>query len=325
MSISKLSLTTDNIAYLRNLASVINISPSENPELYCDQTRKLSTLLPKTIQSTLQNFAKQGSPTGFLLMETIPIPTELPPTPPNSILHIGEITELAKIQGIFMQSISEMLSYEAEGNGHLYQDIVPNQSMAKNQTSLGSNTELEIHTEQAFSTLRPDFLCLACLRGDPDAYTHIFPVQTILDNITDTEKSLLREPLWKTGVDLSFKLHGKEFLEGDMRGPMPILHGTESDPLLIFDQDLMRGITEPADKMIKKIVDIYYKHRIRHRLSPGEIMIVDNRRAVHGRSPFFPKYNGEDRFLIRCFSRLDHGSTAHARPNNGRMVAAIYS
>ena len=197
--------------------------------------------------------------------------------------------------------------------------------MSTAQTSLGSQTELEIHTEQAFSNLRPDFLCLACLRGDPQAYTYILPVQVLIEHLTPEEQTLLREPLWTTGVDLSFKLHKKEFLEGDLRGPMPILYGPTHDPHLRFDQDLMRGLTENADHMIKKIVEIYYAHRLRHRLEPGEIMIVDNRRAVHGRSPFSPRYDGQDRFLIRCFSKLDYESTAYARPENGRMIAAIYS
>lgn len=91
----------------------------------------------------------------------------------------------------------------AEGYGRLFQDVVPVKSMANDQTSIGSNTELEIHTEQAFSRLRPHFLSLACLRGDDSAFTYILPIQSILDNLTETEIELLKQPLWYTGVDLS--------------------------------------------------------------------------------------------------------------------------
>jgi L-asparagine oxygenase len=93
----------------------------------------------------------------------------------------------------------------------------------------------------------------------------------------------------------------------------------------VFDQDLMMGITEEAEQMIQKIVDVYYRHRISHNLSPGEILFVDNRRAVHGRSPFVPQYNGEDRFLLRCFSVFDYEKTRYARPENQRVVATIFS
>jgi L-asparagine oxygenase len=325
--------------------SQITVSPFYTPDLYCSQAKDLSQQLPLPLQQQLHHFSIHGSPdTGFLLFrDIIRIQNnEIPPTPVNNTYHIGETSALAHTQAIFLQSISELLAYEAEGEGRLFQDIVPNPTHSTFQTSLGSQTELEIHTEQAFSTLRPDFLCLGCLRGDSQAYTYILPVKVLIQHLTPEEQNRLREPLWMTGIDLSFKqalnsnhtadsylqeskLHGKEFLEGELRGPGPILYGPVDDPHLRFDQDLMRGITPDADQLIKKIVDIYYAHRLRHCLQPGEILILDNRRAVHGRSPFFPRYDGQDRFLIRCFSKIDYESTSYARPENGRMIAAVYS
>jgi L-asparagine oxygenase len=200
--------------------------------------------------------------------------------------------------------------------------------MKMEQTSLGSATELEIHTEQAFSKLRPDILSLACLRGDLNAITYVLPVQTMINNLSHDEVELLKQPLWKTGVDLSFKLNGHEFIEGDIRGPFPILNTDYSSNgryNLVFDQDLMFGINNDAQQLIGKIVDIYYRYRMQHNLKPGEIIIIDNRHAVHGRSPFQPKYDGKDRFLVRCFSVFDFIYSAYARPNDCRVVSAIYS
>jgi L-asparagine oxygenase len=169
--------------------------------------------------------------------------------------------------------------------------------MATHQTSTSSGVELEIHTEQAFSTIRPDILSLACVRGDPEALTYVLPVQTLRHHLTEDEQGLMRTPLWMTGIDLSFQMNG----QASERGPMPILTG----PNLVFDQDLMKGVTEDAEKMIEKVVAIYYRHRLSHCLVPGDILLLDNRRAVHGRSQFHPAYNGRDRFLIRCFGMYD--------------------
>jgi L-asparagine oxygenase len=312
-----------DITVLKNLERRITALASENPELFCRQMKYASAQLPIHITLRLMDFAYRGSPSGFLLFDNLPKENLLPETPPGNTLKIGEKTTLAKIQSILISVIGDMIAYEAEGYGKLFQDIVPMQNMAKNQTSLGSDIELEIHTEQAFSALRPDILSLACLRGDEKAYTYILPVKSVIENLTPFEIQMLREPLWITGVDLSFKLHGKPFLEGDIRGPMPILSGPEDDPRLLFDQDLMMGTTPEADDMVKKIVEIYYKHRIAHCLQPGEIIFVDNRRAVHGRSSFSPKYDGYDRFLVRCFATMDYEKSAHARI--GRTVAAMYS
>jgi L-asparagine oxygenase len=314
-----IEFTKQEAIILHDLASRILFSPSINAEGFCTEAKELSAGVPMRIRELLREFMEKGSQSGYLLLRRIGTLDVL--AAPNG--KVGEKTELAKIQAILIHCIGEMIAYEAEGQGGLFQDIVPIKSMEKKQTSVGSNTELEIHTEQAFSRLRPDILSLSCIRGDENAITYILPVQKIIKHMTGDEIGLLREQLWKTGVDLSFKLHGKEFAEGDVRGPMPILYGNEDDPFLIFDQDLMTSNNEIGVHLIKKIVEIYYQERNRHNLTPGEIIFIDNRRAVHGRSPFFPKYDGADRFLVRCFATFDYEKSAYAR--QGRMVNAIYS
>jgi len=325
---TNMELSHEEKISLIKLAECITAHPSNSPDFFCRQAKEQAEKLPLRIKKILTNFAFQGSETGFLLIQGIPIkPDTIPKTPEGNHYKLGETTILAKIQAILVSSIADMIAYEAEGYGNLFQDVVPLRAMEKAQTSLGSNTELEIHTEQAFSKLKPDILSLACLRGDQAAYTHIFPVQTILNNLTTEEKALLRESLWYTGVDLSFKLNNNEFIDGEIRGPMPIISGPENDPKLIFDQDLMTGTTEESKEMIKKIINIYYQHKIRHNLKPGEIILIDNNRAVHGRSAFKPKYDGEDRFLIRCFATFDILKSEYARENqeSPRTISAIFS
>jgi L-asparagine oxygenase len=319
-----LELDSNEVETFINMSNIIDISPSENPELFCKQSKSLAKCLPSRIIRKLKHFARYGSETGFFLIKNIPIrESSLQNTPPGNNCKIGEQTAMARIQSIIMHVFSEIIAYEAECYGRIFQDVVPTQSMAMNQTSLGSNTELEIHTEQAFSKLRPDIISLACLRGDKNALTHILPVKRIISNITTEELEMLRKPLWNTGIDLSFKLNGHDFIEGNIRGPMSIINGEDEDPLLIFDQDLMKGTTVESEQMIQKVVDIYYKQRLSHNLKPGEIILIDNLRAVHGRSPFFPKFDGYDRFLIRCFSTFDYSKSDYAR--SGRVVSAIYS
>lgn len=323
-----MELTPEDLEALLELAERITANPSLSPLLFCEQAKEQAQHLSSHLKSILTLFATAGSETGFLLIRTVPFDdSAIPETPSGNKYKIGETTILAKIQAILISAISDMIAYEAEGYGNLFQDVVPLKAMEHAQTSLGSNTELEIHTEQAFSKLKPDILSLACLRGDPEAFTHIFPIKTILEHTTGEEQELLKKPLWKTGVDLSFKLNNNEFIDGDTRGPMPIISGPPNDPTLIFDQDLMMGITPEATNMIRKIVDIYYQKKIRHNLKPGEIILIDNRRAVHGRSAFKPRYDGRDRFLIRCFATFDLSKSEYAREKSTspRTIAAIYS
>jgi L-asparagine oxygenase len=309
---------------LLELADELTVSPSDAPELYCRQAHRAARRLPDRLEELLMDFASRGSETGTMLLDGLP-PEEPPPTPPDNRNHLGEGTRLARIQAIVDSAGGEMVAYEAEGHGRLYQDMVPNRALAQSQTSLGSHVELELHTEQAFSKLRPDILCLACLRGHPQAHTYVLPAHSLVAQLNPFERKLLRQPLWMTGVDGSFKMGDHEFLEGDERGPLAIVGGAEDDPTIVFDQDLMHGITEEAQGMIARIAEVYRAQRRSVVLGPGQILLVDNVRAVHGRSPFTPNFDSHDRFIIRSFAVRDLVRTRYARPGNGRMIAAQYS
>ena len=315
-----IELTDQDINVIKDLSYQISASPSLKPDIFCKQAKTCVKFLPDRIKSALDYFVNHGSETGFLLIRKIPMDV-IPVTPTTNNQKIGETTFLAKAQATFLQYMGEMISYEAEGYGRLFQDVIPVEKMSKQQTSI-SSVELELHTEQAFSELRPDILSLACLRGDANAKTYILPVHKIIENMTKEECDLLKQPLWYTSVDLSFKMNGNDFIKGDIRGPLPILLTNDR---LLFDQDLMKGTTPESCRLIQKIIDIYKSCRETHCLQPGDIIFIDNNRAVHGRSSFSPKYDGKDRFLIRCFAAFDLEKSAYARPNNGRTISAIYS
>lgn len=314
------SLEKYEIDNLVQLTQMITANPTDQPNLFCEQAKLAASLVLESIRIPLEDFSKWGSSTGVLLIRHLP--TEDVVTPTDNNQRVGETSAIAKVQAILASILGELVAYEAECYGRLFQDIVPTKSMASQQTSLGSQSELEIHTEQAFSPLRPDMLSLSCIRGDPRAFTYIFSIDSILQYLTEEEVDQLWEPNWMCGVDLSFRLSG---LPDDLRGPMAILNGSRKDPILTFDQDLMRGITPIAQALLSKIVKLYYSHRQSYNLTAGDIIFIDNRRAVHGRSPFLPEFDGKDRFLVRCFIKQEYATTRYARPNNNRMIEAMYS
>ena len=322
-------LNNEEIETFKQLVKYITINPLKDPSLYCQQVKNLCEHIPDNIKDQLHNFI-----TGYddkhipcILFKNCPITNEttLISTPLTNNNSIGSTTLLSKIQAVLVSYISDLVAYEGEGYGNLFQDIVPIESMAKEQVSVGSDIELEIHTEQAFSKLKPDLLSLACLRSNQDAYTHILPVDYILKHISPETYDLLLQPLWTFGIDLSFKINNNEFIDGDIRGPYPILQYINNKPYLLFDQNLISGITSKATAIIDEIVQIYYKYRIIYCLQPGDILIINNNIAVHGRSPFKAKYDGNDRFLVRCFGTFDLEKSIYARSNNSRIIEAIYS
>ena len=107
----------------------------------------------------------------------------------------------------------------------------------------------------------------------------------------------------------------------DTRGPVSILQNDE----LVFDQDLMDGINDKAKQIINKIIDIYYKHRKYVVLEPGDMLLINNKKLVHGRSSFNPKFDGNDRFIIRSFIMNKIEKILNKTVNNNRMVSTKFS
>lgn len=302
--------------------TTIHTNPSKNPEKYIEQIKSATQYLPLSCKQFIDQFIIGDTREAILFLFDMTQHPPLPTTPNDNDFHIGETTILSKLQATINQYIGEMIAYEAEGYGKLFQDMVPKKEYSNSQTSLGSNVELEIHTEQAFSKLKPDYLSLACLKGDKNAKTYIFSIYQLLEHLSKEKIEMLKQPLWTIGVDMSFKSHTIEFIEGELRGPIPILTANDE---FIFDQDLMTGINEDAEDLKKEIITLYYRYRKEHVLSSGQIMLLDNRKVVHGRSPFQPKFDGNDRFIIRSFVSLNFEGSSYARKDNSRTILSMFS
>lgn len=306
---------------LADLAADLNGMLQANTEEFCQHALGLAHDLPYSLACRLTHFAGGGSGSGYLLVKGV-LTGPVPKTPLDSSFHVGAGTLLAQSQAILNCAIGEMVGYEAEGEGRLFQDMVPSRNAANSQTSLGSLVPLEVHTEQAFSELRPTYISLACLRGDAAAATYLLSAKDLLSSLDVAELRSLRRPLWLVGVDESF-LDGSQ-IDNAKRGPVPIVTGPVADPKLLFDLDLMVGVTPEAGALLKRVSNVWSRRRQSIILGPGDVLIVDNQRAIHGRSAFAPRFDGSDRFIVRSFIKCE-GYSYSVVPGTGRIVSAVAS
>jgi hypothetical protein len=58
-------------------------------------------------------------------------------------------------------------------------------------------------------------------------------------------------------------------------------------------------------------------------LQPGDLVIIDNYRAVHGRRPFQPRYDGRDRWLKRVHVTRDLRRSRRWRPGPAAPVIMV--
>ncbi|WP_244902368.1 TauD/TfdA family dioxygenase [Salinibacterium xinjiangense] len=320
---SLFTLDTTTAEAVRTAAMRITADANTEPDEFGRQALAASFALPEEVRAALLNFSDVGSDTGILVVRGLIVDPDLIDTPLDNTSGISAKTVFAKEMAVLAHLLGSMVAYEAEGNGHLIQDMVPNPKLATTQQSQGSKVELEAHTEQCFSAFKPDYVILGALRGDPEAYTYAFSGRKITELMSEDEVAMLRRPLWATTIDESFQPYIPN--PDAIRGPFAILNGPDDDPYVLIDQDLMHGITAAAQELLQKVVKVYLEHRDGHNLQAGDLLMLDNLRAMHGRSMYTPRFDGKDRFIARGFVVRDRRRLWPQLLGDRRTVGAVHS
>lgn len=273
--------------------------------------------MPAVLGDALGALVGHAPQAGALLLRGLPI-GELPPTPasprqPVAKDHTSELVLLA-----VARRLGEPVGYEPEHGGDLVQNIVPTPGAAARQTSTSSRVELMFHTEAAFHPHRPRHLLLLCLRGDPAAVTTLASIHEVVPLLPPAVVDVLFEERFRTAVDESY-LHGRRNVLG---APMAVLTGDRRRPAMVFDADLMVGIDAEADAALGVLAHAVAAHHTGVVLEPGDLLVVDNATAVHGRSPFTPRFDGTDRWLQRTFVVPDLAPSKTDR--RGRVITTRF-
>ena len=91
---------------------------------------------------------------------------------------------------------------------------------------------------------------------------------------------------------------------------------------MVFDADLMVGIDEEADDALGTLADATAACHTSVALVAGDLLVVDNSVAVHGRTPFTARFDGTDRWLQRTFVVTDLAPSAADR--RGRVITTHF-
>lgn len=275
-------------------------------------------LLPAEVHDALVDFADGPDPSGALLLRGVPL-GELPATPdrPTAPVSKDRVSELVLLT--VARRLGQPVGYLPEHGGDLIQNILPVKGTEARQVSTSSKVELMFHTEAAFHPHRPRFLLLLCLRGDPQAVTTLASIGEIVRMLPLGVRRTLFERRFRTAADESYV--GKRPTQ--LGVAIPVLAGDWDRPNLVFDADLMVGIDEEADAALATLADAVESCHTGVALEAGDLLVVDNSVAVHGRSPFTPRFDGTDRWLQRTFVVSDLVPSAGERA--GRIIATRFA
>ncbi|WP_406498903.1 TauD/TfdA family dioxygenase [Streptomyces sp. NBC_00846] len=276
--------------------------------------RDVSCDLPATLRAALRNFSADSGQAGVLQIHGLPVGS-LPPTPTRRESVERWATVPASALVLCAMVLGEVVGFKGEMCGALVHNVVPVPGEERSQSNAGS-VNLEMHTENAFHPHRPDFVALSCLRQDLDgeAGLRIASLRRAIGLLSIEQREILAEPRFRTDPPPSFNGSGVAVAHGAISGapedPDAQVDFHATTPL---DAGAKRAMTALREAL-EAVVDTVY-------FAPGDLAIVDNRVALHGRTPFSPRYDGHDRWLHRVFIHIDSRRSRVRRNGGGHVVS----
>ena len=319
--IARLPLPPADGAAVRALADrVVTELQFAEPDARLHQVALLGQELPVALRRALVDF--RLSDDGGLIIGGLPIVDEhlgsSPPVTDTPPRH----DELARADAMLLL-VASFLGYPVSqagvDDGQLVRSVSPVPGHETTQLGSSSSGELMWHNEDAYHPLRPDWVCLLCLRNPDRTATSFARIADVpLDEDT---RSLLFRPVFHIEPDTS----NTASAVAAEPPPVAVLTGDARSPFVRLDPAFMtRG---PADDASGEALETAIKAVDRElqnvSLAPGEILIIDNLRSVHGRRPFTARYNGRDRWLRVVHATADlRRSEGFRTGEHGRAVLA---
>lgn len=317
--IARLQLSPAEGRSVRDLADGVVIELHDlDPELRLHEIALRSQELPVALRRALVDLRLSAD--GGMVVAGLPLVDEDLGTSPPVTATPPRHDELARVDAMLLLVASFLgypVSQSGVDGGRLVRDVSPLPGRETTQLGSSSSGELMWHNEDAYHPLRPDWVCLLCLRN-PDRTATSFAriVDVPLD---DDARSLLHRPAFYIEPDSS----NKASASGDIAPPVAVLSGDVRRPFVRLDPAFMtRGaLGEEDGEALERLIKAVDGGLQDVRLAPGEIMIIDNLRSVHGRRPFTARYDGLDRWLRVVHAAADlRRSEGFRTGDHGRAV-----
>ncbi|MGP3921049.1 TauD/TfdA family dioxygenase [Nonomuraea sp. 10N515B] len=271
---------------------------SPSPELFTRVGQAVETLG----DAVLEQCRPVDTADGLFVLTGLSLDDETLGATPSNWATAGEGGTQDIVLLLLSAAMGNPLAWSGQQDGRFVQNIVPARGHESEQTGASSTVLLAPHTEDAFHPGRASLLLLGCMRNhDRIATTAASIRRTRLDDADIETLSRAEVPI----------LPDDSYTEAQAytRQPPPAV------PTLFHADDGLTVRFDPAytpleqasaayQDAYRRLIDELIRVTVSLALSPGEVLVIDNDQAVHGRVPFRPRYDGTDRWLKRASVRV---------------------
>ena len=206
----------------------------------------------------------------------------------------------------------EVASYASENNGALFVNLVsipahgkkePGELSKKSVSAMRGHTDAVAHPLPSEALLTgksssPDYVVLICLRNG-DVPTKICSLSQIMGKLSENTIEQLTLNQFTVSPQKTFKSGDVDVLFN-----VPVL---QLNPLAIrfsHSNVYVSGNNNEAENALDELKVAIKESMQEFTLKAGDIALINNRTAIHGRSSPIDEYGGQSRWLLRTYSML---------------------
>lgn len=250
-------------------------------------------------------------------------PVAFAPVPPCPGTALAMVTAVAAFAALG----SATVSYGSENDGHLFVNLVvipgTGDIPKKSTKAMSGHTDgvsFPIRGQNDPDDLRiapsPDFVSLCCLRNPDNVPTNVMPLEAVLSGMPDNLVEELRKPQYWVSSQRTFEAGMHEILGDELvLDEARLLFRVEKADWIRYSH----SNTGPVDEnsLAQEAIQAFQAACVECvkgiALSPGDIVLVNNRIALHGRSHVGSEYGGQTRWLLRTYGLDISNLTAEQR------------
>ncbi len=284
-------------------------SPAE-PGFYDALRNDCTRAVPASLRGVVDGY-RQAGPSVLLISGVHVEAARCGPTPlswQEALTDAGQEQEEAQL-ALLAALLGEPFAWRTIQHGRMVQNLVPMEEEREAQSGHGS-VALEWHTEDGFHEQRCRYLLLLGIRNPDEVPTTLGSIRDV--HLPEHLRSVLHQKRFLIRPDpehlrqLAATAPGSDALRRaramhDHPEPVAILFGRTDDPLLRIDAPYTAPVPgdREAAEALAAIVDELERAQRDVVVRQGDVLVVDNYRAVHGRRAFAPRFDGTDRWLKR--------------------------
>lgn len=215
---------------------------------------------------------------------------------------------------LYASLLGEVFSMSLLQGGKLLNDVIPIRGHEERVTAASSESALVWHTEEAGLDVRPDYQVFLCLRNRDQVPTTVALASAL--EIPPRFRDVLFEP--------RFVVSPLGPLTDD-RVMATIMAGSREDPYICLDPVFTeaRDADAEAEAALAAAISAVDAALVELPQGPGDVWVIDNLKAVHGRPAFTPRYDQGDRWLKRVKVMRDLRKSRHRRETTTSRIVEI--